>query len=181
MQPSLKNLLSISSLDLTQSHFSGPKGNLGRTPLLPQKFFNFSLLMVNLPLQEVFFSCPKSCEFDVNLIFFEQFLDAPLTHPKTLSKKIYTKSSQRKRKQILKSRWTGGTSEFIRVLGRICWRRWCFFFLQIFPYKRTEVHQSPLPSLPLENRPSPESSSRFWYGGTGVVLIARKRFGVEGR
>ena len=66
-----ENLLSISSLDLTQSHFSGPKENLGRTPLLPEKFFNFSLLIVNLPLPEVF-SCPKSCEFDVNFIFFEK-------------------------------------------------------------------------------------------------------------
>ena len=110
----------------------------------------------------------------MNFIFFEKILDAPL-RTKNAVKKATLKSSKKEKTKFEVTVGPRGTSEFIRVLGRICWRRRCFFcFLQIFTSQRTEVHQSPLPSLPLENRPSPESSSRFWYGGTGVCFDSQK-------
>lgn len=124
MQPSLKNLLSISSLDLTQSHFSGPKGNLGRTPLLPQKFFNFSLLMVNLPLQEVFFHAQKV----VNLMWISfssnNFWMPPLRTQKHCQKR-YTLSHPKERENKFWSHCEPGEpqsssvfwGEFVDVAG----------------------------------------------------------------
>ena len=96
----------------------------------------------------------------------------PSPHPKNTVKKA-TLSHPKKEKTNFEVTVNFGEpqsssvywGEFVDVAG-------VFFVPSNFPIERTEVHQSPLPSLPLENRPSPESSSRFWYGGTGVVLIA---------
>lgn len=63
---------------------------------------------------------------ECNILSPKKKLDAPLRIQKPGIKR-YTKSSKKEKTKFEVTVGPRGTSEFIRVLGRICWRRRCFF------------------------------------------------------